>query len=90
MKTFQIFFAPEHGGETVKSGPAKDHAPVTGEEEIADALGQTFPGRGRVPGTADPGVPGSRTNPVNADRLPEPKSDKPVGPLSGEGSGAGS
>ncbi|MHA3769982.1 hypothetical protein ACXR0O_00430 [Verrucomicrobiota bacterium sgz303538] len=56
----RLFLAPEHGG-SVKGGGHPSDKTVPAEEEILDAMGQMMPARGRVPGTNDPGVPGSRT-----------------------------
>lgn len=86
----RLFHAPEHGGHTVKGGGADSDPTGDGAGEIPDALGQTVPGRGRMPGVNDPGVPGSRTNPVTPGEEPQPESDDPVGRPTGEGSGSGS
>jgi hypothetical protein len=88
MKKLRIMYAPDHGGQNVKGGGSDSDPSGTWEEEIADALGQTFPARGRAPGTADPGVPGSRTNPVRPGREPQLESDKPVGPERGSAAGS--
>ena len=61
--------APEHGGDTVKGGGPAD-SPATPEEEIAEATGRAFVGHGKTPGTGDPGVPGSKTNPIGQDTPP--------------------
>jgi hypothetical protein len=84
------FFAAEHGGNAVKGGghPADDSVPE--DEAIEDALGNLVSGRGKVPGTGDPGVPGSRTNPVAPGKEPERESDAPPAGRLGEGSGSGS
>jgi hypothetical protein len=74
MKFFDSFFgrpfflSPEHGGQSVHGGTPHG---ASADEEIADGLGETFVGHGKVPGTSDPGVPGSKTNPVGQNRAPE-------------------
>jgi hypothetical protein len=68
----QILLSPEHGGQSVHGG-----TPSSAEEEIADGLGETFIGHGKVPGTGDPGVPGSKTNPLG-------QNAEPTGEMEGE------
>jgi hypothetical protein len=84
------FFAPDHGGETIKGGGPESLPTGSGGEEIMDALGQPVAGHQKMPGTGDPGVPGSRTNPVTPGEEVRPESDQPVGRPTGEGSGSGS
>jgi hypothetical protein len=86
----RIYFSPEHGGDAVKGGRPQSDPEGDGAEAIADALGQPVPGRGKTAGTADPGVPGSRTNPVELDRNPEPETNQPASTPGREGSAAGS
>jgi hypothetical protein len=57
-----IFHMPEHGGDSVKGGGHPSDETVSAEEEIRDAFGQMTPQRRGMPGTNDPGVPGSRTH----------------------------
>lgn len=85
---FGIYFAAEHGGDSVSGGGHPDEKSISAEEAINEGTGQPFAGHGRVPGTADPGEPGSRTNPVHGKK--ERESDEPLGRPTGEGSGAGS
>ncbi|MDB6151573.1 MAG: hypothetical protein JWL90_26 [Chthoniobacteraceae bacterium] len=86
----ECLLAPEHGGSNVKGG-GPSSIPVEGEsEQVLAAMEAPKPGEPHVSGTPDPGVPGSRTNPVKADADPEPSTDKPVTPPRVEGSGAGS
>jgi hypothetical protein len=83
-------FAAEHGGDAVKGGghPADDSIPA--EEAIEDGQGRSVTGRGKVAGTADPGVPGSRTNPVNPEKQAQREDDRPAAARLTEGSGSGS
>lgn len=65
MNAFSPFlFAQEHGGDAVKGGGHPAGSSLPASEPIEDALGHTVTGHAKTPGTADPGVPGSRTNPV--------------------------
>jgi hypothetical protein len=72
----------------VKGGRPQGAPEDDGSEQIDDALGQSVPGRGKKAGTADPGVPGSRTNPVHAEPEAE-RDDLGRGPT-GVGTAAGS
>ena len=83
-KGVRLFFAPEHGGVNVKGGRPQADPEDDGSEQIMDALGQTVTGHGKTPGTGDPGVPGSRTNPVHSGT--KPQADAEIG----EGFRAGS
>ncbi len=58
-RSFQFFFAPEHGGDTVSGGGHPSDAPLPASEPVDDALAQDQRGHGNTPGV---GVPGSRTN----------------------------
>jgi hypothetical protein len=60
------FFAPEHGGSGVAGGGHPADSSVPPEEAIDDALGYAVTGHGKTAGTADPGVPGTWTNPVES------------------------
>ena len=51
----------EHGGTNIKGGGHPADSKVPAEEEIRDAEGEMTPQHRGVPGTNDPGVPGSRT-----------------------------
>jgi hypothetical protein len=89
-QTVTRFFAAEHGGDGVKGGGHPSDKFLPAEEAIADGQDQGFPGRGKVPGTGDPGVPGSRTNPADPNQEPEREEEgSPAGRLT-EGSGSGS
>jgi len=61
--------APDHGGNAIKGGGKPSNSKTPAAEEINDALGYSAPGRGKLPGTADPGVPGSRTNPPDREKI---------------------
>jgi len=89
-RTATLFLAAEHGGDAVKGGghPADDS--VSAEEAIEDGQGRSTSGHAKVPGTADPGVPGSRTNPVSSEKKPEREKDRPASGRLTEGSGSGS
>jgi len=87
----RIFLMPEHGGNSIKGGGHPADETVGAEEEISDALGELVPQRGRIPGTNDPGTPGSRTQ-AGQDKPLEDESARAhphAGPDTGEGSGSG-
>jgi len=67
--------SPEHGGRSVKGGGRPSSAPTPAQKDIDAGEGYSVPGYQKTPGIADPGVPGSRTNPVEEGRAP--KSAKP-------------
>lgn len=83
------FRMADHGGHSVKGGGADSDPAGSGAAEIADALGESIPDRGNLPGVNDPGVPGSKTNPVEEGRPAERLRDEPVG-RPGGGSASGS
>ena len=62
----------EHGGKNVKGGGDPSYAPTPAEKDIEAGKGNTVPGYQMTPGIGDPGVPGSRTNPVEDGREPQP------------------
>src|SRR6478735_5632050 len=62
-------FAPDHGGNAIKGGGKPSNSKTPAKEEINDALGGSTSGRGKVPGTGDPGVPGSKTNPPDRGKI---------------------
>lgn len=64
--------AGEHGGKSVKGGGDPSNAPTPARKDIAAGTGKSVPGYQKTPGIADPGVPGSRTNPVEEGRDPAP------------------
>ncbi len=68
-----FMFAAEHGGDAVKGGGHPSDSPVPAEEAIDDALGRPVAGHAKTAGTGDPGVPGSKTNPVHPRREPPPE-----------------
>ena len=86
----RLLFAPERGGNALHGGGHPSDETLPEQTYIAEDLGEPVPGRGKKPGDGDPGVPGSRTNPVRPGAEPQPESDEPVGRPTGEGSGAGS
>ena len=63
------FLVPDHGGTGVKGGGHPADSKVPAEEEINDALGYSTPGHGKIAGTGDRGVPGSRTNPIDRAKI---------------------
>jgi hypothetical protein len=86
-----VFHMADHGGDSVKGGGHPADETVPAEEEIRDALGEMTPQRGRMPGTNDPGVPGSRTQTGQGKPMEDEsaRSHPHPGPQSGEG-GTGS
>jgi hypothetical protein len=83
MKGFQIRFAAEREGDSVKGGGRPGAAKVTEDDQIAEMTGHTVTGRGGRPGIDDPGVGGSRTNPPDAGPEPGPAIAKPSKPRPG-------
>ncbi len=86
-----FFRMPDHGGNSIKGGGHPADETVPAEEEIRDALGEMTPQRSGIPGTNDPGVPGSRTH-MGQDKPLEDESARShphSGPQTGEGSGTG-
>jgi hypothetical protein len=81
----RFFFAPEVGGDAIKGGGPESLPESDGKEEILDATDGQFRGHRQTPGTNDPGVPGSRTNPVRGDE-PKEETDKPAAPITAQGS----
>ena len=82
---------PDHGGNAIHGGGHPADESVSAEEEIRDALGNLVPQRGNIPGTNDPGTPGSRTH-MGQDAPMEDESARShphAGPDTGEGSGTG-
>jgi hypothetical protein len=63
---------PEYGGKSVKGGGHPSSAPSPAQKDIDAETGHSVAGYQQTPGIADPGVPGSRTNPVEEGREPEP------------------
>ena len=59
----------------MKGGGRPSSAPTPAQKDIDAGEGHSIPGYQNTPGIADPGVPGSRTNPVEEGR--EPQSAKP-------------
>src|SRR6476660_8384034 len=84
----RLFFSPEHGGNPVKGGGRPADETVPAQEEIRDAMGEMTPQRGGLPGTNDPGVPGSRTE-TGQGKAMEDESAR-AKPHSGPGTGEGS
>ena len=78
--TTRFFLAADHGGDAVKGGGHPSDSPVPPEEAIHDAQGIPTTAHGKTAGTADPGVPGSRTNPVTGEEPVKRKDDHPVSP----------
>ena len=87
----QIFFSPDHGGNAIKGGGHPSDETVPAREEIRDAMGEMMPQRGGLPGTNDPGVPGSRTQTGQEKPMDDESARaKPhPGPGTGEGSQTG-
>ncbi|HEX8295572.1 MAG TPA: hypothetical protein VF593_04695 [Chthoniobacteraceae bacterium] len=91
MKAFPIFFMADHGGNSIKGGGHPSDEAVSADEEISDALGELVPQRSGIPGTNDPGTPGSRTF-TGQDKPMDDESARAhphPGPDTGEGSGSG-
>src|SRR4051794_3196326 len=88
----RLLWMAEHGGDSVKGGGHPADETVPAEEEIRDAFGQMTPQRKGIPGTNDPGVPGSRTERGQGKPLDDEsaRSHPHPGPQTGEGgSGTG-
>jgi hypothetical protein len=86
-----LFLMADHGGNAVKGGGHPADEAVPAEEEIRDALGNLVPQRGGIPGTNDPGAPGSRTH-TGQDKPMDDESARAhphSGPDTGEGSQTG-
>jgi hypothetical protein len=66
-----FYLAGDHGGDSVKGGGHPAEAALSAADEITEGTGGAVEGRGRKPGMNDPGVPGSRTNPVHGGAQPE-------------------
>jgi hypothetical protein len=87
----KLFRMPDHGGNSVKGGGHPGDQTVSADEEISDAMGELVSARKGIPGTNDPGVPGSRTQ-TGEDKPLEDESARAYphsGPQTGEGSGSG-
>lgn len=71
----------------MKGGGHPSDETVPADEEIADAFGQMTPQRRGMPGTNDPGVPGSRTERGQGKPLEDEsaRADPHPGPQTGEG-----
>jgi hypothetical protein len=82
MKEFTRLLAPERQGDSLKGGGRPGDAPVPEETENEEMSGHTVTGHGKVPGIDDPGVGGSKTNPVDPEKTPQPALDDPVPPPS--------
>lgn len=74
---------PEKGGKNVKGGGDPSYAPTPAEKDIDAGTGHSVPGYQRTPGIADPGVPGSKTNPVEDGREPQPAKPSITGEVAG-------
>lgn len=77
----KISTAAEHGGKSVSGGGHPSSTPTPAQKDIDAGSGYSVPGYQNTPGIADPGVPGSRTNPVEKGRKPQPAHPHPHGPL---------
>ena len=64
--------APEHGGKAVSGGGDPSNAPTPAAKDIEAGEGYAVAGYQKTPGIGDPGVPGSKTNPVEEGREPQP------------------
>jgi hypothetical protein len=73
--------AADHGGKSVKGGGHPSSAPTPAQKDIDAGTGYSVSGYQNTPGIADPGVPGSRTNPVEKGRMPQPAHPHPHGQL---------
>lgn len=56
----------------MKGGGDPSYAPTPAQKDIEAGTGHAVAGYQNTPGIGDPGVPGSRTNPVEEGREPEP------------------
>ncbi len=63
----------------MKGGGDPSYAPTPAAKDIAAGTGHSVAGYQKTPGIADPGVPGSRTNPVEEGREPKSANPKPKG-----------
>jgi len=68
-----VAYSPQRGGQDVKGGGHPADEKLTEQEEIDIGLERPLTGHAKTPGIDDPGVPGSRTNPV---RNHPPKKEK--------------
>ena len=82
MKHFTPLHSPEREGDSLKGGGHPADVQVPEDIEISEMTGETIGGHGKVPGINDPGVPGSKTNPVNPEKQPQPALSDPVPPPS--------
>ena len=84
MKHSTPLHAPERSGDSLKGGghPADVTVPEAVENE--EMAGYTVTGHAKTPGIADPGVPGSKTNPADPDKQPQPALSDPVPPKKGD------
>jgi hypothetical protein len=81
MIRHQPLFAAEREGDSLKGGGHPADVPVPESTEIDEMSGEPVPDRGKIPGIDDPGVPGSKTHPLDPDKEPQRPGSHPVDPL---------